>query len=153
MYPITIDSFSGTSLAVLLHHGCYHEIGPVFERALTLATERGLAGKNAQGYGVYFDDPEKVPVAKLRSLAGVSVAPGANLGDKLQRFEIPAGQYAILDYAGPAAGVIKAYQWLFAEWLPASGREPAAFPLFEQYLYDPRVRPEPLRARLFMLLK
>ncbi|MBB1626202.1 GyrI-like domain-containing protein [Achromobacter sp. UMC71] len=153
MYPINIEFFSGTTLAVLPHQGCYQEIGPVFERAMALATERGLAGKNALGYGVYFDDPEEVPVAELRAVVGMSVAPGADLGDALQRFEIPAGQYAILDYSGPADEVINAYQWLFAEWLPASGREPADFPLFEQYLHDAGTPPELLSARIFMQLK
>jgi len=33
------------------------------------------------------------------------------------------------------------YNWMFSEWLPASGMVPADFPMFEQYLNDPRSTP------------
>ena len=65
-----------------------------------LAASRGLARPEAIGFGVYFDDPEQVPPAQLRSMAGMSVAPDAELGDELERFEIPAIRCAILTYTG-----------------------------------------------------
>lgn len=141
MYPISIESFPGTTLAVLKHQGDYQEIGPVFVRAFMLAGALGLARPEATGFGVYFDDPEQVPTDQLRSLAGMSVAPDADVGRDLERFEIPAGRCAILTYTGPYNEISKPYSWLFSEWLPNSGLEPADFPVFEQYLNDPRTTP------------
>ncbi|MDR3397345.1 MAG: AraC family transcriptional regulator [Pandoraea sp.] len=141
MYPITVESFPATTLAVLKHSGDYQEIGPVFVRAFMLASAHGLALPAAAGFGVYFDDPEQVPVDQLRSLAGVAVAADADIGNDLERFEIPAGRCAVLTYTGPYNEMSQPYQWLFSAWLPNSGLEPADFPMFEQYLNDPRSTP------------
>ncbi|MFJ2993711.1 GyrI-like domain-containing protein [Pandoraea sp. NPDC087047] len=141
MYPISVEPFPATTLAVLRHNGDYQEIGPVFVRAFMLAAAHGLAQPDATGFGVYFDDPEQVSVAQLRSLAGVSVAPDADVGSDLERFEIPAGRCAVLTYTGPYNEMSKPYNWLFSAWLPNSGLEPADFPMFEQYLNDPRSTP------------
>jgi len=154
MYPITIETFPGTILAALPHHGSYQEIGPVFTRAFMLAASRGVAGQETAGFGVYFDDPEQVPVDQLRSLAGVSVAPDADLGEELVRFEIPACRCAILTYTGPYNEMNKAYNWMFSEWLPGSGAVPADFPMFEQYVNDPRTTPPAqLQTRICMPVK
>ncbi len=59
MYPITIENFPGVILAALPHRGSYQDIGPVFDRAFMLAASRGLAARDACGYGVYFDDPNR----------------------------------------------------------------------------------------------
>ncbi|MFD4836311.1 GyrI-like domain-containing protein [Achromobacter sp. NPDC058515] len=141
MYPIAIETFPGATLAVLPHRGNYDEIGPVFTRAFMLAISRGIAAPDAVGFGVYFDDPEQVPVGQLRSLAGMPVDPAADLGDELERFEIPAGRCAILTYIGPYNEMSKPYNWMYSEWLPASGMVPADFPMFEQYVNDPRTTP------------
>ncbi|RBL83118.1 AraC family transcriptional regulator [Streptomyces cavourensis] len=154
MYPITIETFPGAVLAALRHRGSYQEIGPVFTRAFMLAGSRGLAMPESIGFGVYLDDPEQVPVSQLRSLAGMSVAPDADLGDELERFEIPAGRCAILTYTGPYNEMDKPYNWMFSQWLPGSGEVPADFPMFEQYLNDPRTTPPAqLQTRICMPLK
>ncbi|WP_150669904.1 AraC family transcriptional regulator [Pandoraea anhela] len=141
MYPISVESFPATTLAVLRHSGDYQAIGAVFARVFMLAAAHGLAQPNSTGFGIYFDDPEQVPVAQLRSLAGVPVASNAVIGGYLDRFEIPAGRCAVLTYTGPYNEMTRPYQWLFSEWLPNSGLEPADFPMFEQYLNAPRSTP------------
>ncbi|VVE53954.1 AraC family transcriptional regulator [Pandoraea horticolens] len=154
MYPIAVESFPATTLAVLKHSGSYQEIGSVFVRAFMLASAHGLAHPDATGFGVYLDDPEQVPVEQLRSLAGVSVPANADVGKDLERFEIPAGRCAVLTYTGPYNEMNRPYQWLFSEWLPNSGLEPADFPMFEQYLNDPRsTPPAQLRTRICLLVK
>ncbi|MDF3834906.1 AraC family transcriptional regulator [Cupriavidus basilensis] len=154
MYPLTLEPFPGVILAALPHRGSYQDIGPVFDRLYMLAGSRGLVGRDASGYGVYFDDPEQVPVDALRSLAGVPVPADTPLGDSLERFEIPAGRCAVLTYTGPYNEMGKAYNWMFSEWLPASGMEPANIPMFEQYLNDPRTTlPAQLQTRIFLPIK
>lgn len=154
MYPIAIEHFPGATLAVLPHQGSYQEIGPVFTRVFMLAASQGIATPETTGFGVYFDDPEQVPERDLRSMAGMSVAPDAVLTGDLQRFEIPEGRCAILTYTGPYNEMGKAYNWMFSEWLPESGSVPADFPMFEQYLNDPRTTPPAeLQTRICMPLK
>lgn len=154
MYPIAIEHFPGVTLAALPHRGSYQDIGSAFSRAFMLAVGRGIAHPATVGFGVYFDDPEQVPESQLRSLAGMPVAPDAELGDELERFEIPPGRCAILTYTGPYNEISQPYQWLFSEWLPASGMVPADFPMFEQYLNDPRTTPPAqLQTRICLPLK
>lgn len=141
MYPITFTTFPGMTLAALPHQGSYQEIGATFVRLFTLAGSCGLAQPEVPGIGVYFDDPEQVPVHALRALAGVPVDPQAALGGELERFDIPPGRCAVLTYTGPYNEMGAAYQWMFAQWLPTSGLEPVDFPVFEQYLNDPRTTP------------
>ncbi|VVE60344.1 AraC family transcriptional regulator [Pandoraea captiosa] len=154
MYPISVESFPATTLAVLKHSGDYQHIGTAFARVFMLAAAHGLARPDSIGFGIYFDDPEQVPVAQLRSLAGVSVAHDAPIGGDLERFEIPAGRCAVLTYTGPYNEMSQPYQWLFSEWLPGSGLEPADFPMFEQYLNDPRsTPPAQLQTKICLPLK
>ena len=154
MYPITIENFPGVILAALPHRGSYQDIGPVFDRAFMLAASRGLAARDACGYGVYFDDPEQVPARELRSLAGVPIAADVAPGEGFERFEIPAGRCAVLAHSGPYNEMDKAYNWLFSQWLPGSGMVPADFPMFEQYMNDPRsTPPSQLLTRIHLPLK
>lgn len=154
MYPIAIEHFPGVTLAALAHRGSYQEIGSAFTRAFMLAMGQGLASPETIGFGVYFDDPEQVPESQLRSLAGMPVAADAELGGELERFDIPAGRCAILTYTGPYNEMSKPYQWMFSEWLPASGMVPADFPMFEQYVNDPRTTPPAqLQTRICLPLK
>lgn len=154
MYPIAIENFPGVTLAVLPHHGSYQNIGPVFTRAFMLAHGQGIADPDAPGFGVYFDDPEQVTESQLRSLAGMVVAPDATLGGGLERHVIPPCRCAILTYTGPYNEMAKPYQWMFSEWLPASGMIPADIPMFEQYMNDPRSTPPALlQTRICLPLK
>ena len=60
---------------------------------------------------------------------------------ELRPLTIAAGAYAILRHVGPYAELHRAYTWLYREWLPASGHEPADRPCVEEYLNDPRTTP------------
>ena len=87
-------------------------------------------------FGIPLDDPESVAEAELRYDAclalGVAIAPAP-----FRVFSLPAGDYAHLRHAGSYDGLEPATQYLVGEWLPASGREPADFPAFHQFLNDP----------------
>jgi AraC family transcriptional regulator len=87
-------------------------------------------------FGIPLDDPKSVPEAELRYDAclapGVATAPAP-----FHVFGIPAGDYARVRHAGSYDGLESTTQYLVGEWLPASGREPADFPAFHQFLNDP----------------
>jgi AraC family transcriptional regulator len=139
MYEVAIRPFEGVRVAAMRHVGDYQEIGAVFDRLMAWASARGLAG--ARTFGVYHDDPSAVPAAKLRSDACVEVGPGVAGDGAVTITEIPACRAAVLVFRGPYAELERPYRWLYGEWLPRSGEEPADRPCFEEYLNDPKALP------------
>ncbi|WP_232316546.1 AraC family transcriptional regulator [Candidatus Burkholderia verschuerenii] len=89
---------------------------------------------------MYFDDPSAVAEDELRSMACAELfEPDAvQFEAPVSRFEIEGGEFAVLTHVGPYAQLCFAYQWLYGEWLPASGRETGDAPVFEVYLNNPR---------------
>lgn len=141
MYDITIGSTDEFRLAGLPHKGDYNAIGSTFDRVFALAAAKGLFRPETRTFGVYYDSPEAVATADLRSFAGLTV-PADFAGDKdLQVETISAGPVASLVHKGPYAELHKAYDWLFCGWLPQSGRDPGNAPPFEEYLNNPRQLP------------
>lgn len=139
MYEVAIRPFAGVRVAAMRHVGDYQAIGAVFDRLMAWASARGLAG--ARWFGVYHDDPAAVPVAKLRSDACVAVGPEVAGDSAVTITEIPACRAAVLVFKGPYAELERPYRWLYGEWLPRSGEEPADRPCFEEYLNEPRDLP------------
>jgi AraC family transcriptional regulator len=123
------------------HKGDYATIGAAFERLNAQAIGRGWIGPSSRYFGVYYDDPSATPAAALRSDACVT-GPDAFTGDAdLRPLTIGGGRHAVLLHVGPYAELHRPYTWLYREWLPASGEEPADRPCVEEYLNDPRVTP------------
>lgn len=139
MYEVAIRAFEGVRVAAMRHVGDYQQIGAVFDRLTAWASARGLGG--ARSFGVYHDDPASVPAARLRSDACVGVGPGVVGDGDVTVTEIPACRAAVLVFRGPYAELETAYRWLYGEWLPRSGEEPADRPCFEEYLNDPKTLP------------
>ncbi|MEL4474531.1 GyrI-like domain-containing protein, partial [Shewanella algae] len=75
---------------------------------------------------------------KLRSVACVNADASAPVAAPLERRAISGGEYAVLHHKGPYAEMHKAYKWLYAEWLPKSGRKLRDALMFEEYLNNPR---------------
>jgi AraC family transcriptional regulator len=104
--------------------------------------------------GVYLDDPDLVATDKLRSYACVNAGKDIAAEAPLERRTIDGGDYAVLRHKGPYADMYKAYQWLYAEWLPASGRQLRDTVMFEEYLNNPRdVAPTELLTEIYMPLQ
>lgn len=91
--------------------------------------------------GVYLDDPDIVPAEQLRSIACVTGSADVPAEAPFERRRIDSGDYAVLRHKGPYADMYKAYQWLYAEWLPKSGRQLKDSIMFEEYLNNPREVP------------
>ena len=59
----------------------------------------------------------------------------------------------MLRHKGPYAEMHKAYQWLYGQWLPKSGRQLRDAVMFEEYLNNPRdVAPAELLTDIHMPL-
>jgi AraC family transcriptional regulator len=157
MFDVTLREEPALRLACLPHRGAYAGIGPCFDRLMAWAAARGLIRPETRCIGLYHDDPQSVAEAELRSDAGLTVGPEVEGGDGVRIVELPATRVAVVVFKGPYAELEGAYTWLYRDWLPASGEEPADQPAREDYLNDCRTLPPaewltavmlPLRARV-----
>ena len=90
-------------------------------------------------YGVYYDDPEGVPEADLRSVACVAISdPAIAVEEPLRLIEIAGGRYAVLSHKGPYSELDLAYTWLYGQWLPGANVEVRNEPALEIYVNTPR---------------
>jgi AraC family transcriptional regulator len=138
---VAIRSSVAMALVALRHEGDYERIGAAFERLNALAVGRGWVGPTTRFFGVYYQDPAATPRSALLSDACLTAPAGFAGGDGLQPLEIAGGRHAALLHVGPYAELHRAYTWLYREWLPASGEEPADRPCVEEYLNNPRNTP------------
>lgn len=141
MYPIDIGQTARHRLVGLDHKGDYNNIGATFDRLSAIASAKGLFSPGSRMFGIYFDDPKATPKSELRSFAGLTAPEGYEPDSGLRVEVIEAGPAAELLHKGPYAELEQAYDYLFREWLPGSGREPADRPPFEEYLNNPRELP------------
>lgn len=137
MHNITVETRPALTLAALEHRGPYLEIGSKFEQVATIATTRNLWSSTRGMAGVYLDDPSSVEAKDLRSFAGLVLADGTDAPDGLLRIETHSGSTAVLTYKGPYAGLPAAYDYIYCDWLPKSGRDIADAPCYEVYLNAP----------------
>lgn len=54
-------------------------------------------------------------------MAGVEVNYFENIPDKMEGYVLKGGKYAVFDYKGNPKNGGEAFQYIFQEWLPASG--------------------------------
>ncbi|WFU10726.1 AraC family transcriptional regulator [Rhizobium sp. CB3090] len=154
MFDVTLRTISPISLIGVAHRGSYMQIGQAFETLFGTIYARGLAKPDMRMIGVYLDDPDVVDLDKLRSYACVSAGNEIAADAPLERRTIDGGEYAVLRHKGPYSDMYKAYQWLYAEWLPASGRQLRDAVMFEEYLNNPRdVPPTELLTEIHMPLQ
>lgn len=154
MFDVSIRKLPEMHLVGVAHSGSYMQIGKAFEALFGTLYARGQAHREMRMIGVYLDDPDIVTVDKLRSYACVPADAGLPLAPPLERRTIDGGDYAVLRHKGPYADMHKAYQWLYAEWLPRSDRRLRDAVMFEEYLNNPRdVQPTELLTDIYMPLQ
>ena len=154
MYEVGVTHVAPTTLIAVEHRGAYMAIGKSFDLLFTTLAQRNLIRPDMQMVGVYLDDPTSVPEAELRSQAGVAVNDTMAAAAPLFTTQIRNGDYAVLKYKGPYGDMRAAYDWLYGQWLPSSGRDVADAPVFEEYLNSPRdTPPTELRTNIYLPLK
>lgn len=141
MFDVTIREEPALRLAALPHRGAYGAIGATFDRLSAWAGARGLIGAETRFIALYHDDPMTVAEKDLRSDAGLTVPPGVEGSEGVRIVELPPTRCAVLVFKGPYAELEPVYTWLYRDWLPASGEEPADQPPREDYLNDPKSLP------------
>lgn len=155
MYDVEIINVEELPLIGYEHCGDYMGIGQAFEKLAINAGSRGLINEHTRWFGLYFGDPKTVSPEELKSAACITVDADTDYGEHSapQPMTIPAGRCATLVHKGPYAELEQPYDWLFGQWLPNSGYEAANFPVFEEYLNDPKTTPpNELLTRIYCLL-
>lgn len=155
MFPVTLSDEPARRVIGADHRGPYDRIGAAFARLGAVLGPRNLWPRTrGVMVGVSFDDPGLVPAAELRGLAGVDVGPDLPCPEGLSEIVLPGGPYAVMTYRGPYPGIAAAYDWLYGDWLRASGRAPREAPGFEIYRNSPaQAAPEDLRTDIFLPLE
>lgn len=151
---VEIKTCPARRVAALPHTGPYNTIGSAFDRLGAIAGPAGLFGHPAaQMVAIYYDDPETVPPAQLRSAAGVIVPPNAVLPAALHELALPAGRWAVALHRGSYRGLGDAWQRLLGQWLPRSGERFGQGECFELYLNHPgNAREDDLQTQLYVPL-
>ena len=140
-------------LAGLVHRGAYSELGRAFEQMAAIFAARELWPYVQETIVVITDDPNATSEDEITALAGFSVAPDFTTPDDLQETVLSGGRHAVVTHIGPYALLGAAYDWLYGEWLPASGFLPADRPTFEVYRNSPMdTAPAELRTEIFLPL-
>ncbi|WP_439598439.1 AraC family transcriptional regulator [Falsiroseomonas sp.] len=141
MFEIAIRDEPPLRLASVAHRGAYQGIGTAFDRLKAWARARGLETPGTRWIALYHDDPSSVAERDLRAEAGITVPEGVEASEGVTLHTLPPTRMAVLVFRGPYAELERAYRWLYRDWLPGSGEEPADQPAREEYLNDCRSLP------------
>jgi AraC family transcriptional regulator len=143
MIDVRLDTLPARHLLAIAHYGDYMGIGAAFGRLYEVAIAHGLLSPETVSLGIYYSDTESVPADQLRSHACLTVPPTFTTPpDGCELLDLPGGEFALGIHRGPYRDLHASYRWLFGQWLPASGREPADQPVHEIYVNSPRDVPE-----------
>lgn len=118
-------------IAFVRHVGPYDQAASAFDALRSWAASRGLDG--GATLGVYWDDQRITAPEHTRCDVALAVHDGvvaeAGVGVRYLR----GGDYAVVCHHGSPQERRHAYDFVYATWLPAIGREPAIAPPFEEY--------------------
>jgi AraC family transcriptional regulator len=136
-------------LAAVPHVGAYWAIGKAFAELAERAGAIGLLA-GAQTVAVFYDDPDTVPEADLRSTAAVIVPSDAAIGD-LEESSLPGGRYLRAEFIGEYGGLPEAWRAMYAKHIPDGGYELRDGVCFEIYVTaHGEVPPEQMRTDLYV---
>jgi len=118
------------------HKGPYDQISAAFARLDEILDRDTLRARAGAMVALFHDSPDEVPPAELRSFAAVEMDRGTATPEGAEEVILPAGPAAVLAHHGSYTELPAAYDRLFGEWLPGSGRRPAGQP-YELYHNTP----------------
>ncbi len=139
---VNIREIPAHRVAFVRHTGCYKDVGQTWQQLMAWAGPKQLLGPDMKTFGMAWDDPAVTPEDKLRYDACLvvddSIQPEGDVG--IQKTH--AGAYATTTHQGPYDQLQDVYLQLFKQWLPTSGKAPAAAPVIEMYLNNPQNTPQ-----------
>lgn len=151
---IKIIDFPAMPIAVREHRGDPVLLGNTIREFIHWRKQHQLSPKRYATFNILHTHPDEVAAADFRLDIATSVASNFTTTDpQIVLKEIPAGPCAVLRHRGSDAQLEQSIQFLYAQWLPQSGRELRNYPLFLQRLnFYPDVAESELLLDLFLPL-
>ncbi len=131
----------------LRHSGTFSELGPKFQgmihHLVTWTTEKDVLDKeNFKLFAVYHDNPEFTAEQNLKTSVCVAVKGEVKPEGEMGLMTIPSGRYAVGHFELDPDQHTGAWNYMYSQWLPQSGLQPAEGYVFEMYMNDPNTHPE-----------
>jgi len=140
---VNIEQLDSIPIVMLHHTGPYDKIGEAFERLWRWVGEHQVPVRRT--IGIYWDNPDYVDAAQLRSAACVEIPPGFAVPDPgnlpLRVSAIESGSYATTRYVGPYDQMASVWTNFTTAIEDGLKREISDKPAFEVYVNDPADTP------------
>ena len=128
---VEIRKFEETAVAVLEHKGPMAQIQNTLRQFIAWRKENGPSPSRSRTFNIYYDDPEMVAAKDYRMDIGAEIRSSLKPNDYgIVRKVIPDLECAVLRHHGSWDDLGAAMRYLYADWLPACGRELDDFPMF-----------------------
>lgn len=137
MFAVDVKKLRSRYVIGLAHTGEYAQMPTTYAKLFKTLDARDLTEKTRQMVAVFYDNPDLVPQADLRSFAGVTAPKTLPCDPPLLGITLSTGRHAVLRFTGHYSGLSGAYAYLYGEWLATSGETLSSHPSYEVYLNSP----------------
>lgn len=130
---VQIVSVKAINVAVFEHRGDPRQLGASVRQFIEWRTQNNLSPRISDTFNILYDNPINTAPENYR----FDICASTDLGVAENAFGviakvIPAGRCAVLRHVGSDATMGNCVNYLFSEWLPASGETLRDFPLYLQ---------------------
>ncbi|MBN2081553.1 AraC family transcriptional regulator [bacterium] len=139
---VKIEKLGPYNVAYVSHIGPYIECTPAWVKLCGSKQLMEMCRPGTLFLSLCYDDPQTTAPDQIRLDACMTVGADFTGDGDIKIKEIPAGEFAVLRHTGPYTGLLERYKYVYSEWLPDSGREPADAPCMEIYRNNPQKTPE-----------
>lgn len=145
--PVRVETVTPFPVLYIRHTGPYAGDSALFQdlfgRLMRWAGPRGLLRfPETRLMSVYHDNPEITEQENLRLSVCITVPAGTAGSGEVNCMEISGGEYAKAVFEIDASQYRAVWDWMFCNWLPASGYQPDDRPALENYLNNPEEHPQ-----------
>lgn len=137
-FEVRVEAFDAFPIAYVRVIGAFdpQRILDGMNHLIDWARPKGLY-PNSRLIGMSPDDMDITPIEKYRYDWAIRVPESTHVEDRVSLTSFRGGPYATIHCVGDIALLDRAWQFLFQQWLPASGYEPDDAPSLEWYETDP----------------
>lgn len=153
---ILIKELPASEVASFRHVGHYLETHHAWHKMMAWAIPNGLVPPQQDFIGVSWDNPEDVAEDAFRYDVCVTLPEGFDKTPHtdIQFQTLPGGLYALYSFYGCAEEFIKAFKYMYGEWIPASEYDADDRPPLEVSMNNPAEDPEgKLKIDLYIPIK
>lgn len=126
---VEIVDFAEAPVIRLIHRGEPAALNGSISRFIAWRKEKRVGPQRARTFNLFYGGPDIEP-ADFRVDLACEALPGLEPGDGMERAVIVGGRCACLRLVGVNDELEAPANWLYREWLPASGETLRDFPLF-----------------------